>query len=72
MVHGEGPVPKHPQAQVASCPPAFFQVMEIEVLEFQVPAENNKMLLVWGIEPGHTRAQVQVSPAGSGPAQVGL
>lgn len=40
--------------------------MEIEILEFQVPAENNKMLLVWDIEPNHTKAQVYVSPPGSG------
>lgn len=43
--------------------------MEIEILEFQVPAENNKMLLVWDIEPGRTKAQVYVSPPGPGPGE---
>ncbi|TWW54461.1 RAD52 motif-containing protein 1 [Takifugu flavidus] len=32
--------------------------MDIEILEFQVPNENNKMLLVWDVEPSHTKAQV--------------
>lgn len=57
---------KHPQTQIAACPSVFFQVMDIEILEFQVPTENNKMLLVWDIEPSHTKAQVHVSPPGSG------
>lgn len=57
---------KHPQNQITSCPSLFFQVMEIEILEFQVPTENNKMLLVWDIEPNHTKTQVYVSPPRSG------
>lgn len=40
--------------------------MEIEILEFQVPDETNKTLLVWGIEPSHSKAQVYVSPPASG------
>eukprot|EP00066_Takifugu_rubripes_P029746 XP_011619012.1 PREDICTED: RAD52 motif-containing protein 1 [Takifugu rubripes] len=40
--------------------------MDIEILEFQVPNENNKMLLVWDVEPSHTKAQVYVSPLVSG------
>lgn len=61
--------PRHPQNQIISRPSVFFQVMEIEILEFQVPAENNKMLLVWDIEPGRTKAQVYVSPPGPGPGE---
>lgn len=57
---------KPPQTQITACPSVFFQVMDIEILEFQVPTENNKMLLVWDIEPSHTKAQVHVSGPVSG------
>lgn len=56
---------KYGQHQITSYPSAFFQVMEIEILEFQVPAED-KMLYVWDIEPTHNKAKVYVSPHGSG------
>ncbi|XP_036944179.1 RAD52 motif-containing protein 1 isoform X2 [Acanthopagrus latus] len=33
-------------------------VMEVDILEFQVPVENNKTLFVWDIQPSHTEAQI--------------
>lgn len=36
--------------------------MEVDILEFQVPVENNKTLFVWDIQPSHTEAQIYVSP----------
>ena len=38
--------------------------MEVDILEFQVPVENNKTLFVWDIQPSHTEAQIYVSPPG--------
>ncbi|KAM6913968.1 RAD52 motif-containing protein 1 [Lycodopsis pacificus] len=35
-------------------------VMEVDVLEFKVPIENNKTLFVWDIQPSHTQDQVYV------------
>ncbi|XP_030264712.1 RAD52 motif-containing protein 1 isoform X5 [Sparus aurata] len=35
-------------------------VMEVDILEFQVPVENNKTLFVWDIQPSHTEAQIYV------------
>uniref|UniRef100_A0A3Q3VSW3 DM1 domain-containing protein n=1 Tax=Mola mola TaxID=94237 RepID=A0A3Q3VSW3_MOLML len=32
--------------------------MEVDILEFLVPVENNKTLLVWDIQPSHTEDQV--------------
>ncbi|XP_031162807.1 RAD52 motif-containing protein 1 isoform X3 [Sander lucioperca] len=32
--------------------------MEVDVLEFKVPVENNKTLFVWNIQPSHTEAQI--------------
>ncbi|KAM8724210.1 RAD52 motif-containing protein 1 isoform 2-T2 [Acanthopagrus schlegelii] len=32
--------------------------MEVDILEFQVPVENNKTLFVWDIQPSHTEAQI--------------
>ncbi|XP_044037867.1 RAD52 motif-containing protein 1 isoform X2 [Siniperca chuatsi] len=32
--------------------------MEVDVLEFKVPVENNKTLFVWDIQPSHTEAQI--------------
>ncbi|XP_041812198.1 RAD52 motif-containing protein 1 isoform X2 [Chelmon rostratus] len=32
--------------------------MEVDVLEFLVPVENNKTLFVWDIDPCHTEAQI--------------
>ncbi|KAM9393968.1 RAD52 motif-containing protein 1 isoform 1-T1 [Pholidichthys leucotaenia] len=34
--------------------------MEVDVLEFRVPVENNKTLFVWEIQPTHTAAQIYV------------
>ena len=42
----------------------FTGVMEVDILEFQVPVENNKTLFVWDIQPSHTEAQIYVSPPG--------
>lgn len=36
--------------------------MEVDILEFLVPVENNKTLFVWDIQPSHTEAQIYVSP----------
>lgn len=33
-------------------------VMEVDLLEFKVPVENNKTLFVWDIHPSHTEAQI--------------
>uniref|UniRef100_A0A8P4KPP7 RAD52 motif-containing protein 1 n=1 Tax=Dicentrarchus labrax TaxID=13489 RepID=A0A8P4KPP7_DICLA len=33
-------------------------VMEVDILEFQVPVENNKTLFVWNIQPSHTEARI--------------
>ncbi|GLD71117.1 RAD52 motif-containing protein 1 isoform X1, partial [Lates japonicus] len=33
-------------------------VMEVDVLEFLVPVENNKTLFVWDIQPVHTEAEI--------------
>ncbi|XP_031735845.1 RAD52 motif-containing protein 1-like isoform X3 [Anarrhichthys ocellatus] len=35
-------------------------VMEVDVLEFKVPVQNNKTLFVWDIQPSHTQDQVYV------------
>lgn len=35
--------------------------MEVDILDFLVPVENNKTLLVWDIQPSHTEDQVCVS-----------
>lgn len=40
--------------------------MEVDVLEFRVPAENNKFVIVWDIQPVLTEAQIYVSPSGPG------
>lgn len=32
--------------------------MQVDILEFQVPVENNKTLFVWDIQPGSTEAQL--------------
>ncbi|XP_041634112.1 RAD52 motif-containing protein 1 isoform X2 [Cheilinus undulatus] len=32
--------------------------MEVDILEFKVPMENNKTLFVWGIQPSHTEAHI--------------
>uniref|UniRef100_UPI0037E95236 RAD52 motif-containing protein 1 n=1 Tax=Semicossyphus pulcher TaxID=241346 RepID=UPI0037E95236 len=32
--------------------------MEVDILEFQVPVENNKTLFVWDIQPSHTEAKI--------------
>ncbi|XP_070837856.1 RAD52 motif-containing protein 1 [Chaetodon trifascialis] len=32
--------------------------MDVDILEFQVPVENNKTLFVWDIHPNHTEAQI--------------
>ncbi|XP_051249621.1 RAD52 motif-containing protein 1 [Dicentrarchus labrax] len=32
--------------------------MEVDILEFQVPVENNKTLFVWNIQPSHTEARI--------------
>ncbi|XP_054464084.1 RAD52 motif-containing protein 1 [Anoplopoma fimbria] len=34
--------------------------MEVDVLEFRVPVEDNKTLFVWNIQPSHTEAQIHV------------
>ncbi|KAM8844198.1 RAD52 motif-containing protein 1 isoform 2-T4 [Spinachia spinachia] len=34
--------------------------MEVDILEFTVPAENNKTLFVWDIQPSHSEAQIYV------------
>ncbi|XP_061575978.1 RAD52 motif-containing protein 1 [Cololabis saira] len=33
-------------------------VMDVDILEFRVPVENNKTVFVWDIQPGLTEAQV--------------
>ncbi len=38
--------------------------MEVDILEFQVPVENNKTLFVWDIQPSQTEAQIYVSQPG--------
>lgn len=40
--------------------------MEVDVLEFVVPVENNKTLFVWDIQPSLTEAEIYVSPPGGG------
>lgn len=35
--------------------------MEVDILEFRVPVENNKTLFVWDIQPSLTEAQIYVS-----------
>lgn len=35
--------------------------LEVDVLEFRVPTENNKTLFVWDILPDHSEAYVYVS-----------
>ncbi|KAM9346287.1 RAD52 motif-containing protein 1 [Symphorus nematophorus] len=32
--------------------------MEVDIVEFQVPVENNKTVFVWNIQPSHTEAQI--------------
>ncbi|XP_037620303.1 RAD52 motif-containing protein 1-like [Sebastes umbrosus] len=32
--------------------------MEVDILEFKVPVENNKTLFVWDIQPSHTETQI--------------
>ncbi|XP_038594779.1 RAD52 motif-containing protein 1-like [Micropterus salmoides] len=32
--------------------------MEVDILEFHVPVENNKTLFVWDIQPSNTEAQI--------------
>ncbi|XP_034566442.1 RAD52 motif-containing protein 1 [Notolabrus celidotus] len=32
--------------------------MEVDILEFQIPMENNKTLFVWDIQPSHSEAQI--------------
>ncbi|XP_078101213.1 RAD52 motif-containing protein 1 [Sander vitreus] len=32
--------------------------MEVDILEFKIPVENNKTLFVWNIQPSHTEAQI--------------
>ncbi len=39
--------------------------MEVDILEFKVPVENNKTVFVWDIQPSHTEAQIYVSPPGA-------
>lgn len=62
--------PESPNSAVASessqAPGPQDTVMDIEILEFQVPTENNKTLLVLDIEAVLTKSQVYVSPLGSG------
>lgn len=41
------------------------QDMEVDILEFVVPVENNKTLFVWEIQPSLTEAQIYVSPKSS-------
>lgn len=35
--------------------------LEVDVLEFRVPTENNKTLFVWDILPDHSEAAIYVS-----------
>lgn len=37
--------------------------VEVDILDFLVPVENNKTLFVWDIRSGPTEAEVYVSPA---------
>ncbi|XP_037647583.1 RAD52 motif-containing protein 1-like [Sebastes umbrosus] len=32
--------------------------MEVDILEFKVPVENNKTLFVWDIQPSHTETHI--------------
>uniref|UniRef100_A0AAQ4RC63 DM1 domain-containing protein n=1 Tax=Gasterosteus aculeatus aculeatus TaxID=481459 RepID=A0AAQ4RC63_GASAC len=34
--------------------------MEVDILEFRVPVDNNKTLFVWDIQPSHSEAQIYV------------
>lgn len=45
---------------------SFIGEMEVDILEFVVPVENNKTLFVWDIQPSLTEAQIYVSPPGLG------
>lgn len=40
--------------------------MELDILEFRIPVENNKTLLVWDIEPNLSPLQIYVSLAALG------
>lgn len=35
--------------------------MEVDIIEFRVPTENNKTLFVWDILPEHSEAHIYVS-----------
>lgn len=40
----------------------FLPGMEVDILEFKVPTDNNKTVFVWDIPPVLTQDQVYVSP----------
>lgn len=57
--------------KTAGCSPGWMTdrlcsagVMEVDILEFRVPVENNKTLFVWDIQPSQSEAQIYVSPLG--------